>query len=139
MRRSGFKTIVFLGDSGDNQQGMRRAAEELTREWSLEAGALSAKVVFVPEYYNYRDIERWLTEKGFSQKPEGIHDDLAFTAELAALDEELVRYPERKDAGKLSINGISIADKSALVALGNEIMSMRAKNTAEAIRRRRKE
>lgn len=133
LRTNGFRTIVLLGDSGDNLRGLALACDQLNAEWANS----DTKAIFVQEYYNYKEIESWLTERGYAQVPEGIHDDLAFTAELLAIDEDLVRYKERASSGHLSINGVSLADRSKIQKLGVSIMEMRAHLTARRIRQLR--
>ncbi len=128
----GFRWIVLLGDSGDNQSGLRRAADELNRE--LKPGT---KAIFLPEYYNYTLLTTWLEQRGFFQKSEGIHDDLAFTAQLFAIAPELIRFEERKQAQKTSINGISLLPPDRIQELGQEILNKRATESAAKIRERR--
>ena len=46
LKANGFKTIVFIGDSGGNQAGMKKVAEALSFKWTA-AGA-STRVYFIP-------------------------------------------------------------------------------------------
>lgn len=123
----GFKDFIFIGDSGDNQRQLQETADHLSNELPR------SRIVFIPEYYNYRSVERFLEEYGYHQVSEGIHDDLAFTAELAALEPNLIRYNERTVAGLLSINGIDLSDLNKVQALGKSIFDMRVSETLTAI------
>lgn len=125
----GFREIILIGDSGGNQPGLQRVVKDLSQEW--DSG--DVRVFFIPEYYNYTQITKDLEGESYLQIPEGIHDDLVFTSQLLAIDPKLVRYQQRKTAGRLSINGISLAPIERFVELGNKIMDRRAERTVGAI------
>src|SRR6185312_9976221 len=103
----GFAHIVLIGDSGGNQAGMKAVADALNARWS---GAESksqtrTRVHFIPEYYDYPGVTRWLEQQGIKQTPEGIHDDFAITAIMMSVDPQSVRSKQRIAAGKFRING----------------------------------
>ena len=130
LRTNGFKDIVLLGDSGGNQAGMKRVAEQL-RDW----GAGGPRVHFVAEYYDYEEVAAWLEKEGLHQVPEGLHDDLAVTAILMTVDPNLVRMKERGAAGKFAINGVELAPAAKTIELGKRIVDFRAETTVRAIER----
>jgi creatinine amidohydrolase len=131
LRTSGFKNIVLLGDSGGNQAGMKRVADQLHDGW----GASGPRVHFVAEYYDYDEVAAWLEKEGLHQVPEGLHDDLAVTAILMTVDPNLVRMKERGAAGKFSINGVELAPAAKTIELGKRIVDFRADATVRAIER----
>src|SRR5262245_49659086 len=56
----GFKDIVLLGDSGDNQHGLQAVATRLNREWRHS----DIRVHFVPAYYSANGFYTWLEHQG---------------------------------------------------------------------------
>jgi creatinine amidohydrolase len=131
LRSHGFKNIVLLGDSGGNQAGMQRVAEELSARWSKGG----PRVHFVAEFYDYDEVAQWLEREGIHQTPEGFHDDFAVTAQLMTVDPGLVRMKERGAVGKFSINGIELAPAPKTIEWGKRIIDFRANATVRAIER----
>src|SRR5215469_10662441 len=121
-RAHGFTNIVLIGDSGGNQEGMKAVAAELSARW---AGG-STHVLFIPEYYDYPGVEKWLETQGIKQVPEGYHDDFAITAQMMAVDPQTVRMKQRIAAGKFRINGIDLAPAEKTIAWGRRIVDYRA-------------
>jgi creatinine amidohydrolase len=130
-RTHGFRDIVMIGDSGDNQKGMRVVAAQLNEKW---AGG-KTRVHFIPEYYDHEEVEKWLAEQGIKQVDEGFHDDFAINATLAAVDPQLIRAKQRQAAKKFSINGVDLAPLEKTVEWGKKIIEFRAEVTAKAIRK----
>src|SRR5262245_32520258 len=54
-RTHGFAHVVLIGDSGDNQKGMKAVAEALTEKWKDG----KTRVHYVPEYYNFPAVNKW--------------------------------------------------------------------------------
>ncbi len=129
-RAHGFAHIVLIGDSGGNQKGMKEVAAALNAKWKDG----KTKVHFIPEYYNYPAVTKWLEEQGLKQEPEGWHDDFAITAMLMAVDPTLVRMKQRQAAGNFRINGVDLAPAAKTVEWGKKIIDFRAEATAKAIR-----
>ena len=81
LRSQGFKDIIMVGDSGGNAKGMQAAATALNGEWKGNGYAH-----FIPEYYNYADVEEFEKEKlGIHEKLEGYHDDYYITAIISTV------------------------------------------------------
>ncbi len=81
LRSQGFKDVVMVGDSGGNAKGMQAAATSLNAEWKGQG-----YVHFIPEYYNYADVEKFEEEKlGIHEKLEGYHDDYYITAIISTV------------------------------------------------------
>jgi creatinine amidohydrolase/Fe(II)-dependent formamide hydrolase-like protein len=130
-RAHGFANIVLIGDSGGNQEGMKNVTAELNAKW---AGG-KTKVHFIPEYYNYANLEKWLESQGIKQTPEGYHDDFAITAQMMVVDPATVRMKQRIAAGKFRINGVDLAPAEKTIESGRKIVEYRAGITVDAIRK----
>ncbi len=130
-RTHGFKNIVLIGDSGGNQAGMKAVAADLNEKWTDG----STHVYYVPEYYNYADLGKWLETQGIKQTPEGLHDDFAITALMMAVDPDSVRAKQRIAAGKFSINGVPLAPQEKTIAWGKKIADYRADVTIAALKK----
>jgi creatinine amidohydrolase/Fe(II)-dependent formamide hydrolase-like protein len=130
-RTHGFKHIVLIGDSGGNQTGMQAVAAELNAKWSDG----KSKVHFVPEYFNYPDVKKWLEGQGVKQTDEGLHDDFAITAIMMTVDPSSVRMKQRQAAGKFRINGIDLAPADKTIEWGRRIVNFRADATVAAVRK----
>jgi creatinine amidohydrolase len=131
LRTHGFKDIVLIGDSGGNQAGMKQVAAELNAKW----GGEKARVHFIPEYYDYGGLNKWLKGQGIQEVSEGYHDDFAMEAQMLSVDPASVRMKERIAAGKFRINGVDLAPVEKTVDWGKKIVAYRAELTVAAIRK----
>jgi creatinine amidohydrolase len=129
-RAHGFAHVVLIGDSGGNQKGMKEVAARLDAKW---AGG-KTRAHFVPEYYDYAGVAKWLEGQGIKQADEGLHDDFAVTAQMMAVDPTSVRMGQRIAAGKFRINGVELAPAEKTIAWGKKIIEYRAEVTAKAVR-----
>ena len=127
----GFRHIILIGDSGGNQAGMAVVADALNAIWSDG----KTHVYYIKEYYDYPEVEKWLETQGIKQTPEGLHDDFAITAQMAAVDPASVRAEERIKAGRFRINGVDLAPIEQTAAWGRRIAEHRAEATIAALRR----
>jgi creatinine amidohydrolase len=129
LQAHGFKNIIFIGDSGGNQNGQKAVAEALTTKWAGKALALH-----IPEYYDYNSVAKHMAGKITPDaKGDGLHDDPIITLNMFIDDPNSVRYDSRVKAGKATINGVSISDRAKATALAKEIVEFRATKTIEAI------
>ncbi len=133
LRAHGFTEIVLIGDSGGNQSGMKAVAEALTARWAGDTN--KCRVVYIPEYYDYPAVTRWLEENGIKETSEGIHDDFGITAMMMTVDPTTVRMKQRIAAGKFQINGIPLAPAEKTIALGRKLVDLRADLMIAALRR----
>ena len=134
LRATGFKTIVFIGDSGGNQAGMKKVAESLNSKW----GAMErpARIYFIPEYYQYPALQEWVEQTmGIKQVDEGIHDDYAISATMALVDPNSVRLAQRAAKGKDTINGVKLSPLSTTQANARRIVERRVEQTVEALKK----
>ncbi|MFN7938064.1 MAG: creatininase family protein [Bryobacteraceae bacterium] len=141
----GFRDIILIGDSGGNQSGMRNVADALNRRW--KSGP--ARVHYLPEYY---EEDMWsaafLRKQGIvqidknppaGQAPDapahtrnGIHDDVYYEAQIAAIDPKLIRAAERERKGELSLHGVNLSPIAKTQELGRMLAEYRAGITAKA-------
>jgi creatinine amidohydrolase len=131
LRSQGFTDIVFMGDSGGNMNGMKDAAEALNAEWKGLAVAY-----FIPEFYNYADVEKFEEDVlGIHEKLEGYHDDYYISSIIATVDTDGIRMPERVKAGKFAINGVSLAPIEKTIASGKRIVEFRTDAAVAALKK----
>ena len=133
LRAQGFENTFLMGDSGGNLRGMAEVAEALQSEWD----GSDVVIAHIPEYYNYQDVLAYQKEElGIDEDPrlEGLHDDYYITTIIMNDDPEYVRLAQRIDAGKASINGISILPIDTALEHGRRLIQFRTDATIEAMR-----
>jgi creatinine amidohydrolase/Fe(II)-dependent formamide hydrolase-like protein len=131
LQAHGFTNIVFIGDSGGNQAGQKAIAEELTKKWAGKALAMH-----VAEYYDYAGVAKYMTGHGIVDgKSDQMHDDPIISLNMFNTDPNSIRYNERAKAGKATINGVNLADKTKNAQLAKQIVEFRASTTVAAINR----
>ncbi|MEZ5419523.1 MAG: creatininase family protein [Vicinamibacterales bacterium] len=131
LQAHGFKTIVFIGDSGGNQNGQKTVAANLTTKWAGKAVALH-----IPEYYTYNVVTKHFEDQGLlpkDRKSDNMHDDPIITLNMFIDDPDSVRYDARVKAGKATIDSVSIADRAKATDLAKKIVAFRADYTVAAI------
>lgn len=131
LKSQGFTDIILIGDSGGNQRGLEAAAAKLNEHW---AGS-GATAYFIPEYYNYADVGRYMAEElGYVETvDDGHHDDFYITSLMMVTSPEAVRYHQRVEAGKATINGLSITPINQALEVGHKLMQFRVDATVKAI------
>ena len=127
-----FDHLFLLGDSGDNQYGMRQVAQKLTSEWKDE----HTKIHFISEYYAPAEISHWLKTKGIIEIDEGLHDRYRYEAQILTLNPQHIRLSQRLRAGLSSINGISLLPIEGTHTIGWQLIAFQAERTVKAINRR---
>ena len=133
LKAHGFKRIVFIGDSGGNQAGMKEVAEELNKKWE----GSETRALFIPEYYDWPARQQWLAKRGYREVDEGLHDELSATAMMLSVDPHSIRMKERVAAGKFTTNGVALAPTAKTARLGRALIDHIAELTTQAIRDRR--
>lgn len=126
----GFQEIIILGDSGPSQHTMDKAAHLLDRTSHVKG----ARVISVPEFYNYNVIRQLLLERGIQEAPENFHEELAFSLQLLAIDPTALRLDERINAGHPMLGGVDLRDREKLTQVGQDIISRRVAEASAAIR-----
>lgn len=134
LKTHGFKTIVFIGDSGGNQAGMKKVAQNLSAKWTA-AGA-PTRIHFIPEYYQYPALQEWVAKNlGITQVDEGLHDDYAISSMMALVDPSSVRLPQRAAKGKDTINGVKLTPLATTQANARKIVDHRVDATIDALKK----
>ena len=128
LKAHGFEHIIYIGDSGGNQTGMKAVAQRQNERWGQSIAH------FIPEFYDYPGVRAYMErELGIMQGNDGIHDDYQITALMMTVDPTVVRYDQRVKAGKATINGVSIAPKEQSIEVGKKLMQFRVDVTVKAI------
>jgi creatinine amidohydrolase len=131
LRSQGFKDVVMLGDSGGNMKGMQEVATTLNAEWKG-----NGTVHFIPEFYNYGDVELFEQEKlGINEKLEGYHDNYYISSIIATVSTDAIRMKERRKAGKFVINGVPLDPIARTIENGKKIVAFRTEVTVAAIKK----
>ena len=134
LKSTGFKTIVFIGDSGGNQAGMKKVAEALSSRWA--AASDPARIYFIPEYYQYPALQEWIEKSlGIAQVDEGLHDDYAISSMMALVDPASIRLKQRAARGKDSINGVKLSPLSVTQANARKMVDHRVEATIAALKK----
>jgi len=137
LKSMGFKNVVLMGDSGGNQTGMKNVASKLTARFNGDP----ARVFFIPEYYDYPAVRKFVQENGIpetmefeaSQGSDGIHEEYGIDALMMLHDPQIVRLEERTKANRATINGASLLPVEKTLAFGKRIVELRATQTVNAI------
>ena len=133
LKANGFKHIILIGDSGGNQRGLERVATKLAGSWT----GTGTTIHYIKEYY-----DSWTAADGAwdslgipKTMDEGIHDDYSVNSIIATVDPEKIRFKQRQDAGRASINGQTLLPLEKTVANGKKLVEIRANITVEAIKK----
>jgi creatinine amidohydrolase len=134
LKAHGFKSIIFIGDSGGNQAGQKAVAEKLNAQWHG-----NPVVAHIGEYYTAPpgtpNVLRQLGVTKDGMPDDGLHDSPGITLNMMLTDPKSVRWEERVKAGKATINGVSIANKERSLELAKRIVDARAQRTADLIKK----
>ncbi len=138
LKSQGFTDVVFIGDSGGNQNGMSETADKLNAYWR---GA--ARAHYIEEYYR-EDIwscEFLKTELQIFQQPDVCtatrdlyHDDVHYSSIVATIDPEHIRARQRIEADLYSINEVELGPVARTLEIGRALIDYRTEITVRAIR-----
>jgi creatinine amidohydrolase len=131
-RVNGFKDIVFIGDSGGNQEGMKTVSEMLNKEW---AGS-GVRIHFVPEYYTAADeaFLQWRATQGVTKEEIGTHAGIVDTSQLMAVDAKQIRKDKLADKGGFQGSGVSGNPAKASEAYGRKALEFKIEMTTKRVR-----
>ena len=130
-KQAGFKNIVFIGDSGGNQAGMKATADKLGAAWAGEG----VKVLHLPDYYTkaHADTEKWIVANlKIPQKEIGGHANIEDTSELMWVNPSLV-HMDRLEKGTPE-NAISGDARPSTPALGEQFNRIKIENAVAQYR-----
>jgi creatinine amidohydrolase len=132
LKSGGFKTILFLGESGGNRTGMRTAALRLNEAWKGEA-----KAYWVDDYYtkSHADQNAYVT-KTLAVPPDKIggHANILDTSELMFVNAKHVRPSRFAPGGGYENSGVSGDPSKSTAALGKVFLQIKIDNALAQIR-----
>ena len=131
LKAGGFTQIIYIGDSGGNQRGMQKAAEQLNAEW-----AGSARALFIGDYYTKagEDMRVMLRAKGYTDNDIGSHAGMLDTSELLYVNPKLVRKERFARNGGAPDSGVNGDPTKASAALGAELLKIKIDNALNQVR-----
>ena len=133
LKMHGFRNIIFIGDSGGNQNGQKAVADKLTAQF-----AGSAFVATIPGYYTAPpgtpNVLRTLGVTKEGMPNDGLHDSPGITLNMLLADPDSVRWDARVKAKKATINGVDISNLKRSQEWARAIVEARANRTVELIK-----
>ena len=116
----GFTRVIFIGDSGWNQEGQQMVADKLSSEWADRG----IRVLHVSDYYDVNGQTDWLVEQGYSLGQIGSHAGIRDTSETLFVNPDGVRRqfvpaPDGMDTG---YNG---APSAASWSIGKKMIELK--------------
>ncbi len=132
LRAGGFTTVILIGDSGGNQNGMKAAADQLNAAWKDAGG----RAMFIGDYYtkSAADIRTYLGGLGFSLDAIGSHAGMVDTSELLFVNPTLVRRDRLAPSGGSPDSGVNGDPTKATAALGKSLVQIKIDNALAQIR-----
>jgi creatinine amidohydrolase len=131
----GFKTVLFLGDSGPNQRPQDAVAKKL----DAELKGRGIRVFQIGDYYAHNGQDEWLKSQGFTADEIGVHAALIDTAQLMAIDPAGVRTALlATSAGNAdgSKNGVIGDPAKATAAIGKRLLELKIATAVREIRQK---
>ena len=128
----GFTDIVFIGDSGGNQGGMRDVAAMLNEEWARER----ARVHFVGDYYAASSqINDWLLANyGHTAETIGGHAGIRDTSQLLYVAPQHIRTDKLAPLGGGEGMGVTGDPTLASAEKGRQGIQMKVDAAVKQIR-----
>ena len=132
LRAGGFTTVILIGDSGGNQNGMKAAADQLNAAWKENGG----RALFIGDYYtkSAEDIRTYLGKLGFSMEAIGSHAGMVDTSELLFVNPALVRRDRLAPGGGSPDSGVNGDPTKATAAFGKALVQIKIDNALAQIR-----
>lgn len=132
LKAGGFTTVIYLGDSGGNQSGMKTAVEQLNAAWA----GTGARALFVGDYYtkSAADIRTYLGTLGFPLDVVGSHAGMVDTSEMMYVNPAFVRRDKLAPGGGSSDSGVSGDPTKATPELGKKLTQIKIDNALAQIR-----
>ena len=114
LRVHGFTDILFIGDSGGNQSGMKDVAQSLSEEWLADR----VRVHYVSDWYTSTDFDAWLKDRGETEETIGTHAGLLDTALLLAVAPQHVRTDMMSPGRGFDVDGVTGDPTGATAEIG---------------------
>jgi creatinine amidohydrolase/Fe(II)-dependent formamide hydrolase-like protein len=131
LKAHGFTDVVFIGDSGGNQEGMKEVALALNAEW--RGG--KTRVHFVPEYYSDNGFTDWLKTQGETDESIGTHAGISDTSQLLAVAPEHIRKDKLAKAGGFEGSGVTGDPTKATEAYGKKGIDFKVETAVARIQK----
>jgi creatinine amidohydrolase/Fe(II)-dependent formamide hydrolase-like protein len=132
LKSGGFTTILFLGDSGGNQSGMRTAAARLNELWKQDARAF-----LIGDFYtkSHADQRAYITGTlGIPANEIGNHANIQDTSEMLFVNPAHVRKNKIAPGGGYQNSGVSGDPTKATPELGRVFLQMKIDNAVAQIK-----
>jgi len=132
LKSGGFTTILYIGESGGNQTGMRNAATQLTELWKGEARAF-----WIGDYYtkSHNEQNAYITKTmGIPANEIGGHANLLDTSEMLFVNPKHVRKNKLAPGGGYQNSGVSGDPSKSSAALGKIFLQIKTDNAVAQIR-----
>jgi len=126
----GFTDIVFIGDSGGNQRGMKEVSSALNEEW--RGG--ETRVHFVSDYYSGNGITEWLVSQGEDPDDIGSHAGIRDTSQLLVAAPQHIRLDKRAKGGGFEGSGVTGDPSRASVDYGNKAIELKVEATLRQLK-----
>ena len=133
LKAGGFKTILLIGESGGNRNGMRIAAEKLNELWK----GSGARAFWVDDYYtmSHADQNKYVTAKlGIPGDKIGGHANILDTSEMMFVDPRHVRRAKFAPGGGYENSGVSGDPSSSSPELGKAFIQIKIDNALAQIK-----
>jgi len=130
LKQHGFKNIVFIGDSGPNQDGQNAVAAKLNAEWA----GTGTRAHAIPGYYR-SDPEgdaAIMMARGIKREQIGNHADPRDTSQMMAVDPSMVRNDNI--VAQDSTNGIQGDPRGSTSEIGRALLDKNIGRTVEMIK-----
>jgi creatinine amidohydrolase/Fe(II)-dependent formamide hydrolase-like protein len=127
LKSGGFTTIIFLGESGGNRNGMRAAATRLNELFKGEARAM-----WLDDYYtkSHSDQNAYITKTmGIPANEIGGHANLLDTSELLFVNPKHIRKNKIAPGGGYQNSGVSGDPTKSSAELGKTFIQIKIDNT----------
>src|SRR6185503_2472009 len=133
LKAGGFKTVLLIGESGGNRNGMRMAADRLNELWK----GSDAKAWWIDDYYTkgHADQNKWVTEKiGIPANEIGGHANILDTSELLFVNPKQIRR-NRLSGNDYENNGVSGNNQSkSTPEIGKALLQIKIDNAVAQIK-----
>ena len=132
LKAGGFTDVIFIGDSGGNQNGMRDVAAKLNEAWK----GTGNRAHFIGDYYTKAsaDARKMLMDKGFTAADIGSHAGMLDTSEMMFVNPSHVRMNKRAPGGGGPSSGVSGDPTKATPELGKAILQIKIDNAVAQIK-----
>jgi len=131
LKAHGFTDVVFLGDSGGNQEGMKEVALALNAEW--RGG--KTRVHFIPEYYSDNGFTDWLKTQGETDESIGTHAGISDSSQLLAVAPQHIRNDKLAKGGGFEGSGVTGDPTKATAERGKKGLELKVETAVARIQK----